>query len=65
MTLFEGATGDENEVDCQGKVNYSGFKAGERYELIESSLGPEISATLVDGHGKEVARTADFTCMPG
>ena len=65
VTLFEGATGDENQVDCQGKVNYTGFKAGERYQLIESSLGPEISARLVDGHGKEVAHTADFTCMPG
>ena len=65
VTLYEGATGDENQVDCQGKVNYSGFKAGEHYELIESSLGPEVSARLVDGHGKEVAHTADFTCMPG
>ena len=65
VTLYEGATGDENQVECQGKVNYSGVKAGEHYELIESSLGPEISARLVDGHGKEVAHTADFTCMPG
>ena len=65
VTLFEGATGDENEVNCQGKVNYQQFKAGERYELIESSLGPEVSATLVDSHGKEVAHTADFNCMPG
>ena len=65
VTLYEGATGDENEVDCQGKLNYTGFKAGEHYELIESSLGPEVSARLVDSHGKEVAHTADFNCMPG
>ena len=65
VTLFDGATGDENQVDCQGKVNYTGFRAGEHYELIESSLGPEVSARLVDGHGKEVAHTDDFTCMRG
>ena len=65
VTLYEGATGDQNQVDCQGDVKYPAFKAGEHYQLIKSSLGPEISATLMDSSGKEVAHTADFTCMPG
>ena len=65
VTLYEGATGDQNQVDCQGDVQYKAFKAGEHYQLIKSSLGPEISATLMDSSGKEVAHTADFTCMPG
>ena len=65
VTLYEGATGDQNQVDCQGDVQYKAFKAGEHYQLIESSLGPEISTALVDSSGKEVAHTADFTCMPG
>ena len=41
------------------------LKAGERYKLVESSLGTHVSATLVDASGKEVAHTADFNCMPG
>ena len=65
VTLFEGANGDQNQVDCQGDVSYQGFKAGARYQLIESSLGSHINVRLVDGQGKEVAHTADFTCMPG
>ena len=26
VTLYEGATGDENEVDCQGDVNYQNLR---------------------------------------
>lgn len=65
VTLYEGASGDQNQVDCQGNVSYQGFKPGGHYQLIESSLGAQISARLVDGQGKEVAHTADFTCLPG
>lgn len=65
VTLYEGASGDQNQVDCQGNVSYQGFKAGGHYQLIESSLGAQISARLVDGQGKEVAHTADFNCLPG
>jgi len=65
VTLFEGASGDQNQVDCQGNVSYQGFKPGGHYQLIESSLGAQISARLVDGQGKEVAHTADFNCLPG
>ena len=65
VTLFEGASGDQNQIDCQGDVSYQGFEAGARYQLIESSLGSHIKARLVDGQGKEVAHTADFNCMPG
>lgn len=28
VTLYEGATGDQNQVDCQGDVKYPAFKAG-------------------------------------
>lgn len=40
VTLYEGATGDQNQVDCQGDVQYKAFKAREHYQLIESSTGP-------------------------
>jgi len=32
---------------------------------VESSLGTTVRASLMDGHGKEVAATQDFNCMPG
>ena len=34
VTLFEGASGDQNQIDCQGDVSYQGFEAGARYQLI-------------------------------
>ncbi|AZE84661.1 lipoprotein, putative [Pseudomonas orientalis] len=65
VTLFEEEPGDDNQQDCQGRVEYKHFKAGEHYTLEESSLGTTIRAALKDGHGKEVAATQDFNCMPG
>jgi len=65
VTLFEEEAGDDNQQDCQGHVDYKGFKAGEHYTLVESSLGTTVRAELMDGHGKEVAHTQDFNCMPG
>ncbi|MGY2291151.1 PA0061/PA0062 family lipoprotein [Pseudomonas sp. SDO528_S397] len=65
VTLFEEEAGDENQQDCQGRIKYDNFKAGEHYTLVESSLGNNIRARLEDGHGKEVAATQDFNCMPG
>ena len=46
-------------------MEYKDFKAGEHYTLVESSLGTTVRASLKDGHGKEVAATQDFNCMPG
>lgn len=65
VTLFEESVGDSNQQDCNGHVSYSGFKAGEHYKLVESSLGTEVSARLYDAKGKQVASTHDFACMPG
>lgn len=65
VTLFEEEAGDDNQQDCRGHVTYGNFKAGEHYTLVESSLGTTVRAELKDGHGKEVAQTEDFSCMPG
>ncbi|KAF1031499.1 MAG: hypothetical protein GAK37_00809 [Pseudomonas sp.] len=65
VTLFEEEAGDENQQDCQGHVEYKNFKAGEHYTLVESSLGTAIRAELKDSHGKSLAQTDDFSCMPG
>ncbi|QXI25946.1 hypothetical protein [Pseudomonas vanderleydeniana] len=65
VMLVEIPVGDGNQEDCSGEVSYKQFKAGEHYKLVESSLGQEVSARLVDSHGKEVANTGDFQCMPG
>lgn len=65
VTLFEIPSGDSNQQDCEGKISYNQFKAGEHYTLVESSLGREVSARLEDSHGKQVAQTRGFQCMPG
>lgn len=65
VTLFEESVGDANQQDCNGHLSYSGFKAGEHYKLVESSLGSEVSARLYDAQGKQLASTQDFNCMPG
>ncbi|WP_397458462.1 hypothetical protein AB3464_28160 [Pseudomonas asplenii] len=65
VMLVEIPVGDGNQEDCSGQVSYQQFRAGEHYKLVESSLGDEVSARLVDSHGKEVAHTGDFQCMPG
>ncbi|SEB32868.1 hypothetical protein FIV41_33935 [Pseudomonas marginalis] len=65
VTLFEQEPGDDNNQECQAHIDYKHFNAGEHYTLLESSLGTALRATLQDGHGKEVAATQDFDCMPG
>ncbi|WP_085596366.1 MULTISPECIES: hypothetical protein [unclassified Pseudomonas] len=65
VTVFEDSTGDSNQQDCNGHVSYSGFKAGEHYKLVESTLGTEVRARLYDGQGKQVASASGFRCMPG
>lgn len=65
VTLFEENVGDANQQDCSGHLSYSGFKAGEHYKLVESSLGTAVSARLYDAQGKQLASTHDFNCMPG
>jgi hypothetical protein len=65
MTLFVEQGGDENQEDCSARVKYDGFKAGEHYKMVESSLGTEYRAELMDSHGKQVAPTQDFDCSAG
>lgn len=65
VMLVEIPLGDNNQEYCSGQVSYNRFQAGEHYKLVESSLGQEASARLLDSHGKEVATTGDFQCMPG
>jgi len=50
---------------CSADIDYKSFKAGQHYKLVESSLGENLSADLVDGHGKTVAHAGHFDCMPG
>lgn len=65
VTLFEEPVGDANQEDCQGHISYDGFKAGEHYQLVESSLGQTVTARLLDSHGKQLAHSPDFICTPG
>ena len=65
LTLFEDEPGDDNQQDLQGEVEYTHFKAGEHYTLVESSRGTTVRASLEDGHGEKVAATQDFNCVPG
>ena len=39
VTLFEDEPGDDNQQDCQGRIEYKHFKAGEHYTLVESEPG--------------------------
>ena len=50
---------------CTADIKYSGFKAGHHYRLVESSLGEDFSARLVNQQGKTVASTSDFNCIDG
>jgi hypothetical protein len=65
VMLFVIPSGDSNQENYRGQVNYSEFKAGEHYQLVESSLGREVRARLMDSHGKQVAQINDFQRMPG
>jgi hypothetical protein len=64
VMLFEERTNDDEQT-CQAEVDYTQFKAGEHYKLVQSSLGEELHASLKDSHGKTVVQTDDFNCMPG
>ncbi|WP_213880848.1 hypothetical protein [Pseudomonas sp. dw_358] len=57
--------GSDSTLTCTGDIHYSGFKAGHRYRLVESSLGENFSANLVNQNGKTVASSTNFDCMPG
>ena len=46
VTLFEDEPGDDNQQDCQGRIEYKHFKAGEHYTLVESSLGTRCARRL-------------------
>ncbi|POA31339.1 MULTISPECIES: hypothetical protein [Pseudomonas] len=63
MTLLTGADGNSVEPTCMGHLQYSGFQAGEHYQINTSSEGQSASARLVDSHGKQVAQSDRFKCL--
>lgn len=63
MALLQGANGNSAQPECEGRLDYSGFKAGEHYQLLESSQGQEVSAVLMDAQGQPLAHSADFSCL--
>lgn len=65
VNLIVDGNGDDDQMNCQTGLKFDQFKAGEHYELVESSLGEEYSVKLEDSSGKQVGHSKDFTCMPG
>lgn len=57
--------GSDSTLTCTGDIHYDGFKAGHRYRLVESSLGENFTANLVNQNGKTVAHAGKFSCMAG
>lgn len=57
--------GSDSTLTCTGDIHYDGFKAGHRYRLVESSLGENFTANLVNQNGKTVAHAGNFSCMAG
>jgi hypothetical protein len=62
VTLIRGTDGNSAEPICTGRLDYSHFQAGERYQMNASSAGLSASASLVDSHGKQVAQSDRFQC---
>ncbi|MEO6677837.1 MAG: hypothetical protein ABIO21_10710 [Pseudomonas sp.] len=62
VTLIRGTDGNSAEPICSGRLDYSHFQAGERYQMNTSSEGLSASASLVDSHGKQVAQSDSFQC---
>jgi uncharacterized protein YaiE (UPF0345 family) len=62
MTLISGADGNSLDLNCMGQLDYSGFKAGERYQVNASSEGLKAGVSLVDSHGHQVAQSNRFKC---
>jgi hypothetical protein len=62
MTLISGADGNSADLNCMGRLDYSGFKAGEHYQIDASSEGLKAGVSLVDSHGNQVAQSNSFKC---
>jgi hypothetical protein len=63
MTLYVAGMGYSNQEDCQVQVNFKDFKAGERYQVVETGSGMDFHASLFDSQGHQVGGTQSFTCM--
>jgi hypothetical protein len=63
--IVEGAGNNDDQMNCEAGIQFSQFKAGEHYKLVESSLGDEYSVKLEDSQGHQIGHSKDFTCMPG
>jgi hypothetical protein len=64
MTLVIDGVGDNDEQNCDARINYDKFAAGGQYKLVENSLGENYSVKLEDAQGKQLGHSASFTCMP-
>lgn len=64
MMIFHQQDNDEQQT-CQVDLDYQGFKAGEHYRLVESSLGLDLRASLENARGQTVAEAKNFNCLPG
>ncbi|MEB0047288.1 MULTISPECIES: hypothetical protein [unclassified Pseudomonas] len=62
MTLVSGADGNSIDLNCMGRLDYSHFQAGERYQVNASSEGLKAGVSLVDSHGNQVAQSNSFKC---
>lgn len=65
VDLIVERNGDDGQMNCEAGISFDQFKAGERYTLVESSLGEEYRVKLEDFHGHQIGRSKDFSCMPG
>lgn len=65
VDLIVEGNGDDGQRNCEAGISFDQFKAGERYKLVESSLGEEYRVKLEDAQGHQIGRSKDFTCMPG
>ncbi len=65
VDLIVERNGDDGQMNCEAGISFNQFKAGERYTLVESSLGEEYRVKLEDSHGHQIGRSKDFSCMPG
>ncbi|MGH8416450.1 MAG: hypothetical protein ACRER8_04040 [Pseudomonas sp.] len=65
VDLIVERNGDDGQMNCEAGISFDQFKAGERYTLVEASLGEEYRVKLEDSHGHQIGRSKDFSCMPG
>lgn len=48
---------------CTSTLDYDGFAADERYTLVQSRADAEVSVSLMDSRGVEVAQAGKVACL--